>query len=224
MDFTKEQLSDVFVKHLGREKGLQDLMTSLTLMIFYKCFNKGVIANNGKFLADENKISNTGSGYTLDNLDDKEYNSGWATWTILYSGNDDDMQLMLKQFDRIRYTVDKKRDMYMIANTWGGSATNFEAKLAAREENVLREIESQADLGIDIQQIDDGWQGCDTYSDSWRPVDSLNLNNENECDSTKRLPMYPSGGWEKVKTRASNKSIRLGLWVNGGKISYDDLV
>ena len=26
MDFTKEQLSDVFVKHLDREKGLQDLM------------------------------------------------------------------------------------------------------------------------------------------------------------------------------------------------------
>ena len=26
MDFTKEQLSDVFVKHLDRERGLQDLM------------------------------------------------------------------------------------------------------------------------------------------------------------------------------------------------------
>ena len=26
MEFTKEQLSDVFVKHLDREKGLQDLM------------------------------------------------------------------------------------------------------------------------------------------------------------------------------------------------------
>jgi putative transposase len=29
MDFTKEQLSDVFVKHLDREKGLQDLMELL---------------------------------------------------------------------------------------------------------------------------------------------------------------------------------------------------
>ena len=26
MDFTKEQLSDVFVKHIGRERGLQELM------------------------------------------------------------------------------------------------------------------------------------------------------------------------------------------------------
>ena len=26
MDFTKEQLSDVFVKHIERERGLQDLM------------------------------------------------------------------------------------------------------------------------------------------------------------------------------------------------------
>jgi hypothetical protein len=26
MDFTKEQLSEAFVKHLDREKGLQDLM------------------------------------------------------------------------------------------------------------------------------------------------------------------------------------------------------
>lgn len=29
MNFTKEQLSDVFVKHLDREKGLQDLMELL---------------------------------------------------------------------------------------------------------------------------------------------------------------------------------------------------
>lgn len=29
MDFTKEQLSDVFIKHLDREKGLQDLMELL---------------------------------------------------------------------------------------------------------------------------------------------------------------------------------------------------
>ncbi|MCK4893877.1 MAG: hypothetical protein KAT07_07905 [Calditrichia bacterium] len=26
MDFTKEQLSDVFVKHIERDRGLQDLM------------------------------------------------------------------------------------------------------------------------------------------------------------------------------------------------------
>lgn len=26
MDFTKEQLSDVFVKHIKRDRGLQDLM------------------------------------------------------------------------------------------------------------------------------------------------------------------------------------------------------
>ena len=29
MNFTKEQLSDVFIKHLDKEKGLQDLMELL---------------------------------------------------------------------------------------------------------------------------------------------------------------------------------------------------
>jgi hypothetical protein len=191
-----------------------------------KCFNSRIVANNGRFLADEKKVVNTGSGYSLVELNEKEFKSSWASWTMLYTGGEDDMQLTVKKFDRLRYPVDKNRDMYMIANTWGSATTKRGAKLAAREENVLREIDSQADLGIDVQQIDDGWQGCNTGSNSWRPVDSLSLNAEGNCDTLRKevTDMYPSGGWGKVKTHARGKYVRLGLWVHGGKVTYDDLV
>jgi len=191
-----------------------------------KCFNRGIVANNGRFLVDEKKVMNTGSGYSIEELDDKEYKSSWASWTILFSGNKDNMQLALKQFDRIRYPVDKKRDMYMIANTWGSASNRKGSKLAAREENVFREIESQADLGIDVQQIDDGWQGCNTASNNWRPVDSLSLNAAGKCDSlmAETTAMYPSSDWENVKNHALHNNVRLGLWVHGEKVTYDDLV
>jgi hypothetical protein len=190
-----------------------------------KCFNRGIVANNGRFLVDEKKVINTGSGYSIEELEDKEYKSSWASWTILFSGNNDDMQLALKQFDRIRYPVDKKRDMYIIANTWGSASKKKDSKLAAREENVFREIESQADLGIDVQQIDDGWQGGNTASNNWRPVDSLSLNAAGKCDSlmVETIAMYPSG-WENVKNQALHNNVRLGLWVHGDKVTYNDLV
>jgi hypothetical protein len=190
-----------------------------------KCFNSRIVANNGHFIINGDIIANTGSGYSLSELNEKEYKLAWASWTVLYNGNDDDMQLKIKQFDRLRYPVDYDRDMYIIANTWGSAPTKKGAKLAAREENVLKEIDSQADLGIDVQQIDDGWQGCSTGSDTWKPVQSISLNEEGNCDvnNTNSVPMYPSGGWGKVKNYAREKSVRLGLWVHG-RVTYDDLV
>jgi hypothetical protein len=132
------------------------------------------------------------------------------------------MQTALKTFDRCRYPIDVKRDLFIMANTWGSSEwrrngkldlegevetgeSNLVAKNAARQESVLREIASQADLGIDVQQIDDGWQG-DDYK-RWRPA----------------KPRYPDESWDVVKAAAKRRGVTLGLWA-AVRIPLDDLL
>ena len=53
MDFTKEQLSDVFIKHLDRERGLQELMEIMIESMMQ--------AERRDFL--DNKPDNKGNGF-----------------------------------------------------------------------------------------------------------------------------------------------------------------
>ena len=82
---------------------------------------------------------------------------------------------------------------------------------AAGEKNVLKEIESQADLGIDVQQIDDGWQNPPPIvcrdTKTWRP--------------DKHEKRYPEG-WKNVRQFAKEQNIKLGLWAMD-RISLKDL-
>ena len=101
--------------------------------------------------------------------------------------------MAIKVFDRKRYPLDPKRDMYIMANTWGSGGAKEESLHASREENILRQIESCRDLGIEVQQIDDGWQG-NQYK-TWSTVDFR----------------YPKG-WKNVRNAAREAGIKLGLW------------
>ena len=62
MDFTKEQLSDVFIKHLGRERGYQEPMV---LMI-----ESMMLAERRDFL--DTRPGNKGNGFRLG----KSYGNG----------------------------------------------------------------------------------------------------------------------------------------------------
>lgn len=129
---------------------------------------------------------------------DEQWRPAWATWCLAYRCDDHARQHAFKTFDRLRYPVGD-RDLYLQANTWGSSHGNLESRAAAREENVLREIDSCADLGIDVLQIDDGWQG-----EGWEP-------------STERYPQ----GWAAVRERAAERGIELGLWMPAAAASSD---
>jgi hypothetical protein len=64
---------------------------------------------------------------------------------------------------------------------------------------VLRELESCADLGIDLLQIDDGWQ-CEPGSK--KPF---------EVDWTPNRTRFPDG-WRVVRATAERLGVALGLW------------
>lgn len=158
----------------------------------------------GSFHLNENKISMTGAGMFPKNLKEDNYLSCWANWVILYSGNEDEANLTLKKFDRKRFPVHPERDIFMMANTWGTEDMRPECLYAAREENVLKELESVADLGIDMLQIDDGWQ-----TKEWLPA--KNSAEHQRKDVIGDYILYPDG-WQNVKAKAEKLEVKLGLW------------
>jgi len=147
----------------------------------HKCINQRGY-DTGAFFVKPEGIFNTGWGLRPSDIIKEEFRPAWASIMFVYNN---DKEYIIKQVDRVRYP-NKKRDLYIMANTWGSSR----GKKAANEINVLREIEIASDIGIDVLQIDDGWQ-----SNNW------------DVNETK----FPTK-WEKVKKRAKDNNIILGLW------------
>jgi len=190
----------------------------------HKCVNTPAGgANTGGFAWGNEGLSVSGLGWDSKDIDGDRYYSCWANWMILSHGNEDDMALDLKIWDRIRYPIDPARDIYIMANTWGSTTFKRDAQIQAREDNILAEIASQADLGIDVQQIDDGWQGFGY--DHWRPVKENTLEPNDAVYGIYKsdtYPVYPEG-WKNVREFAKSKGVTLGLWA-ANNISADDLI
>ena len=123
------------------------------------------------------------------------YRDSWAVWIVAYT---DDRYTALKAFDRRRYPVRKDRDVYVMSNLWGSSTPGHGGRRAATEASVLEEIEIGSSIGVDVVQIDDGWQvpGHDTWkTPRWTPHPSK----------------FPSG-WAPVRRAAESRGMDLGLW------------
>lgn len=156
----------------------------------------------GSFFCTPNGVEVTGWGLKPDEIT-SEFRRTWATWSILYSGSEDEMELALKQFDRVRYPVNLKTDMHILIDTWGSDWQNgnYQA-LHGRENSVFpiveKEIKSASDLGIDVVRIDDGWQegGTLAKSGSWHPNTKVGY----------------SSHWKKTKTLSEKYGVRIGLW------------
>jgi len=162
----------------------------------HKCVNQYGV-ETGDFITTPNGIENRGTSLYPKDLSPETYKWFWASWTVLWNGDIEVGRLAIKQFDRTRYNIVPNLDIYIMANTWGSGRN----KMAAKEQNVLKEIDCQAKLGIDIQQIDDGWQ-----DNNWLP-------------SKESYPI----GWGNVVKRAHEKNVKLGLWGAAMPISFDAL-
>ncbi len=178
----------------------------------HKCVNQTGIETGGFVVARE-RLEVTGLGLTpvhygggfwADNLD--HWRECWATWIVLYDDTgtgslEAQRQLAVKRMDRARFPFRPKRDELVMANTWGSGGAGEGSREAAEESRVLAELHSAADLGIEVVQIDDGWQAepgelLPTVSDKdWRP-------------SATRWPE----GWEPARREAQRLGLGLGLW------------
>lgn len=168
----------------------------------HKCVNQRGV-DTGFFLCDPaGGLESYGWGIRPSEIDQK-WRPAWATWCLVYASDERSRLRAFKMFDRMRYPL-TQRDIYIQANTWGSSQGYKQHRDAAGEENVLREIASCADLGIDVLQVDDGWQG-DQYI-AWEPVP----------------PRYPKG-WGMVRDAARKAGVSLGLWMAAMPPTLEDM-
>lgn len=159
--------------------------------------------NTGSFYSGPDGLSVTGWGLTPDEIISERFRECWATWTIVWTESNDGMQLALKQFDRARYPVFPERDMFILSNTWGSA--NPGGSQFTEEDFVLKEIPAIAKLGIDVMQIDDGWQK------SGGGPDAKNFS-----------PKY-ANGWKDIKAIADANGVRMGLWVTAKLSTTEEL-
>jgi hypothetical protein len=178
----------------------------------HKCVNQSGYVSGG-FIADEHEgLLCHGWGLRLTDVKPDAYTDGWATWSILWTGDDVARELAFKQFDHARYPIDPARDIYIQANTWGSTSCGEDARRAAGPDSVLDELEVCAELGIDVLQIDDGWQVPPGHS-SWNPEDN----------GWHPHPEHYPDGWAPIRKRAEQLGVKLGLWAAAMPVSLEEL-
>lgn len=167
-----------------------------------KCVNRQA-HYTGAFYANPEGLAITGWGLTPDEIVPDRFRECWATWCIVYRDGDDGLQRALKRFDNTRYPVFPERDAIILANTWGPADPG--GAQFTEQEYLLREIPALADLGVDVIQIDDGWQksGGGPGASGFEPK-------------------Y-ANGWADIKAAADKHNMRFGLWVAIRNANLEDL-
>jgi hypothetical protein len=166
----------------------------------HKCVNQFGV-DTGSFLVDDARVEVTGWGIGRKDLDPIEWKWAWATWTVLYDApTSNARQLALKRFDRIRYPQSAALDLYLKANTWGSGIDQPASMMRASETEILAELDSVADLGLDTLQIDDGWQ-----------IGRMRKESDPMVEWEVRPDWYPEG-WVNVVAKAKAVGVDLGIW------------
>jgi len=147
--------------------------------------------NTGIFYYNREGIYTTGCGLSAKDIVPDKFRPCWAVWRLAWSGNEDDKQLALKMFDRKRYPKINQHDVFIMTNVWGGG----KSQASASEENILKEINSASDLGIDVVQIDAGWGPETGAPKTWEPAKAV----------------YPHG-WSTIMDLAHQKGVTMGIW------------
>lgn len=148
----------------------------------HKCVNQSGY-DTGAFWFKKDGLYNTGWGLRPADIISTEYRPTWGSIIFIYDS--EYRESTIKKVDRVRYP-NKKSDLYIMSNIWGSGR----GKTAANEDNVVDEIKIASKIGIDIVQIDDGWQ------------------NENWDIDNKKFQHR----WERVNKVSKDNNIDLGLW------------
>lgn len=167
-----------------------------------KCVNQKAHLT-GSFFSGPYGLNVTGWGLSANEFVTDRFRECWATWTILWDGGNDGMQMALKKLDRARYPVFPERDLFILSNTWGPA--NPGGGQFTEEDFLLKEIPELTNIGIDVMQIDDGWQSSGGSS-----------------AARDFSPRYKHG-WKDIKAKMDQYNLRFGLWVTAQYVTVEEL-
>ena len=146
--------------------------------------------------------------------------NGYPLVELVYRGGDAGRQRAVVAFQRAIRPYRPGRDGILLSNTWGGGNRDTRINQAF----LLKEIEAGAKIGVDVIQIDDGWeQGRTSNSERKALAGKEKVWNgywATDPDFWKEdRERFPDGLGFLVK-KAAEKGMRFGLWF--GPDSSDD--
>lgn len=136
--------------------------------------------------------------------------NGYPVAELAYRGGTPGRTRALHRFQRCLRQYRPGRDGVFLSNTWGDG--NRDSRI--NEAFLMREVAAGAELGVDVIQIDDGWQ-------KGRSANSANVKNGDgswgcywdlDPDFWKPCPERFPNGLKPVVTAAREKGMRFGLW------------
>jgi alpha-galactosidase len=137
--------------------------------------------------------------------------NGYPVAELAYSGGNFGRILQAQRFQRALRSYRKTRDGIFLSNTWGGG--NSDRRI--REDFLLREVEAGARLGVDVIQIDDGWQkGRSANSSDAKRRNRNAWGNFRSIDPEFWLPcpIRLPNGLDGIVAAAKRHGMRFGLW------------
>jgi alpha-galactosidase len=153
--------------------------------------------------AKERRFTFTGQG-----ADDS--GAGYAFITLAYSGGAAGRIAAFQQYQRCLRPYEPGRDGILLSNTWGDR--NRDARITA--DFMAQEIEAGARLGVDVIQIDDGWEvGATSNSVRAKEVGGVWEGYYAKTDNFWSVnPERFPNGLEPLIAAAKEKGMRFGLW------------
>lgn len=151
-----------------------------------------------------------GLGFTPNHLRSKKPITSYGYFIGISSSSTLELLTELRKYQFAKRSYKPDRDGIIVANTWGDRSKDSRMN----EAFILEEIKKSAKLGVDVVQLDDGWQqGLSRNSalkagelwDSWEDSDW-------EFHKTR----FPDGP-KKIIREAKKWGIEIGLWFNPTK-------
>ena len=135
--------------------------------------------------------------------------SGYPLAMLAYEGGDVGRLRALRGFQRALWPRKPGRDGLLLSNTWGDG--NRDSRI--NDEFLRKEIEAAADIGVEVVQIDDGWQ-------KGRSKNSSQSKGKGVWDGYWAAdpefwvpdPVRFPGGLSPLAERAKAKGLSIGLW------------
>jgi alpha-galactosidase len=138
--------------------------------------------------------------------------NGYPLAELAYCGGEAGRQRAVIAFQRALRPYRPGRDGVLLSNTWG--AGNRDSRIC--QEFLLKEIDAGARMGVDVIQIDDGWQRGRTANSRKKALDGAEMvwSGYWAADPlfwTADRERFPEG-LEFLVAKAREKGMRFGLW------------
>jgi len=163
------------------------------------------------FITEFGSFRVVGVGISPADLDPKEWKRAYGFVTGVYSGNEQNGLIALRNYQKNIRLHKPGRDEMVLMNTWGDRGQDSRV----REKFALDELEAGAKLGITHFQLDDGWQLGQSSNSAIKggSLESIWNNPKYWEPHPERFP----NGLEPVVKKGKELGIEVCLWFNPSK-------